>query len=313
MDNVCGESIIAAPAVTDTSSEEPIKISIYTSDDGQFHMKYDDCSDDNEMPKSKRKSNANKASMVVKPTTETLYEIDLYCDVCNHDYKSLMSLNRHMRTRKHLNQLAKLNEANEQRMVGPNWTNYDNYLNACDLLPHNVYDSIVHSLLNEGNNGVDATEAAATDTSSEQNIDLVRDFQNIYESFAMNDSAAFSDIHEAMDVTANNDGEYDENKAFVDAIQRSVCNSYKCLICGELFASAQLLSMHTHQMRENCVAKIADDEFDFETELKKLEIPWNFNENRNRIQLKMLFIRFILFGAPYLHCYKFIWFWNDNK
>lgn len=278
-----GSTNDASATTADAMSEEPIKISIYTSDDGQYHMKYD-CNetDDAEMIKSKRKSGSNKSASSAKPATETLYEIDLYCDVCNHDYKSLMSLNRHMRTRKHLNQLAKVNEANEQVAVNRDWSNYDSYLNAYDLMPRNVYDSIVRTLLDGGN---DVHETAMvidpSSTLTEQHNDSNHSFQITYNSHddcnnqyvtteCANKNGVFDDILAAMDVTADDgDGTYDENKAFVDIIQRSMCN--KCLVCGELFTSAQLLHEHTRQMRENCAAKIVDNEIDLETELQRLE------------------------------------------
>lgn len=294
--NECDESMNggASTTVVDALPEEPIKISIYTSDDGQYHMKYDDYAVTNgaERSKSKRKSNSNKSLAMVKPTTETLYEIDLYCDVCNHDYKSLMSLNRHMRTRKHLNQLAKLNEANEQSAIGRDWSNYDNYLSSTyDLMPHNVYNSIVQTLLDDDVVGA-ATNAIITDTTNvltephnvnESGNNFQTTTYDSYENWNNNDCATmnnnvFRDIHEAMDATAN-DETYDENQTIVDIIQRSMCNSYKCLICGELFPSAQLLQEHTHQMRENCGAKIDGDEFDLETELQKLELPPTLNTN----------------------------------
>lgn len=284
MDDGCNDSMNAASTVTDALQEEPIKISIYASDDGQYHMKYDDntVGDGSEMPKSKRKYNANKST--AKPTTEILYEIDLYCDVCHHDYKSLMSLNRHMRTRKHLNQLSKLNEANPESVVERDWTNYDSYLSSCDSMPRNVYDSIV---LDDGNGVPDASAMVpgATNTSADQHYSS-NSLQNTYDPYQYVDyssqcattsyssnSDIFDDIHEAMDIVATDDDDtYDENKAIVDIIQRTMCNSCKCLVCGDLFASAQLLQEHTEQMRENCAAKIDDDiDIDFETELQKLD------------------------------------------
>lgn len=286
MDNAGDDSMNGASATTaDVTSEEPIKISIYTSDDGQYHMKYD-CNETYgvEMPRSKRKCNANKSPSSVKSTTETLYEIDLYCDVCNHDYKSLMSLNRHMRTRKHLNQLAKLNEANEQAVVDRDFGNYDSYLSTYDLMPRNVYESIVRTLQDEGHevNGT-ATVTDPTSTSTEQQNDSDKGFQTAYDSYAncnnqyaarkcANGSDVFDDIRAAMDVIANDGDEtFDENKAIDDVIQRSMCD--KCLVCGEQFATAQLLHEHNRQMRENCAAQIDDDSFDIETELQKLEFP----------------------------------------
>lgn len=126
-----------------SSSEEPIKISIYESN-GLFHMKYDhpECmgqSQNTNVPKTKtrRKNQTNKSSAATseKPATETLYEIDLFCEICNHDYKSLMSLNRHMKTRKHLAQVAKMNEAKGEPEVNLKWScdplisNYNSYRN----------------------------------------------------------------------------------------------------------------------------------------------------------------------------------------
>lgn len=122
-----------------SSSEEPIKISIYESN-GLFHMKYDhpECmgqSQNTNVPKTKtrRKNQTNKSSAATseKPATETLYEIDLFCEICNHDYKSLMSLNRHMKTRKHLAQVAKLNEAKSEPELNLKW-NYDPLINNYD-------------------------------------------------------------------------------------------------------------------------------------------------------------------------------------
>lgn len=288
MNNADDGSMNAASETTAyATSEEPIKISIYTSDDGQYHMKYD-CNDIDgaEMTKSKRKSTSNKSPSSAKPATETLYEIDLYCDVCNHDYKSLMSLNRHMRTRKHLNQLAKLNEANEQVAVDRDWSNYDSYLNTYDLMPCNVYNSIVRTILDEGD---DVHETAmVTDPSSTltaQHNDSDHSFQFTYDSYddcnnqyattkCADNRDVFDDIRAAMDVTTSDGDEtYDENKAIVDIIQRSMCN--KCLVCGEVFSSAQLLHEHTREMRENCAAKIVDDKFDLGTELQRLEFSWN--------------------------------------
>lgn len=286
MDNAGDDSVNDASATTaDVTSEEPIKISIYTSDDGQYHMKYD-CNETYgvEMPRSKRKSNSNKSPSSVKPTTETLYEIDLYCDVCNHDYKSLMSLNRHMRTRKHLNQLAKLNEANEQAVVDRDFSNYDSYLSTCGLMPRNVYDSIVRTLLDEGH-GVNGTETVTdpTSTFTEQHNDSDKSFQINYDLYAncnnqyatrkcANGGDVFDDIRAAMDVIANDgDENYDESKAIDDVIQRSTSN--KCLVCGEQFSTAQLLHEHNRQMRQNCAAQIDDDNFDIETELQQLEFP----------------------------------------
>lgn len=279
----------AASTMDDALQEEPIKISIYASGDGQYHMKYDDCtvSDGSELPKSKRKSNANKSQSNAKPTTETLYEIDLYCDVCHHDYKSLMSLNRHMRTRKHLNQLAKLNEAHPESAVERDWTHYESYLSTCDLMPRNVYDSIVQTLLDDGNGVTDAsaTIPGTTNTTAEQHC-FSNSLHNTIDPYPYADHSSqcattnysdnsdiFDEIHEAMDiVTAGDDEAYDENKSIVDIIQRTICNSYKCLVCGDLFASAQLLQEHTEQMRENCAAKIDDDDdIDLETELEKLD------------------------------------------
>lgn len=282
MDNECDVTVNNAPqsksmmtttdVIDEASPDEPIKISIYTSDDGQYHMKYDnDCTvrDDAKMPKSKRKTNLNKLSTTTKPTTETLYEIDLYCDVCNHDYKSLMSLNRHMKTRKHLNQLAKLNEANEQTVIERDWSNYDNYFSAYDVMPRNMYNSIVQTLLDD-----DAVDAMVTEAT--QHNDTGNCFPNTFDSY-VNSSKNYvttkNDIHEAMNAAAN-DATYDENQTIVDTIQRAICNSYKCLVCGDLFTSAQLLQEHTQQMRENCATKIdGDDEFDLDAELQNLEIP----------------------------------------
>lgn len=262
--------------------EEPIKISIYTSDDGQYHMKYDDYTMTGGVnaPKSNRKSNSNKAPSIVKPTTETLYEIDLYCDVCNHDYKSLMSLNRHMRTRKHLNQLAKMNEANEKRVVERDWTNYESYLSTYDLMSSDVYNSIVRTLLDDGSDAIDAN-AMVTDTTNtlneQYNVSDSSNFQNTYDShenyhnhYATTNNDIFHEIHKAMDVIANNDQTNDENKAVFDIKQ---CHSDKCLVCGELFASVQQLQEHTQRMRENCAAQIVAeaDDFDLDAELQNLQ------------------------------------------
>lgn len=90
--------------------------------------------------KSRRKNQANKsAATSEKPATETLYEIDLFCEICNHDYKSLMSLNRHMKTRKHLAQVAKLNEAKNEPELNMKWAECDRLINACDPYQSNMY------------------------------------------------------------------------------------------------------------------------------------------------------------------------------
>lgn len=283
--NGCDESMNSqiCTTIANELQEEPIKISIYTSDDGQYHMKYDDytMNGDVDAPKSNRKSNSNKSPSIVKPTTETLYEIDLYCDVCNHDYKSLMSLNRHMKTRKHLNQLAKMNEVNEQRAVEHDWTNYESYLSTYDLMSRNVYNSIVRTLLNDGSDAIDAN-AMITDTTTntlieQYNVAGCSNFQNTYDSHenyrnqyaTTNNNNIFHDIHNAMDVIANSDQTHDENKT--EATDINQCHSNKCLVCGELFASVQQLQEHIQRMQENCAAKIVADDIDLETELKNLE------------------------------------------
>lgn len=287
MDNQCDESMnyTLTTTLNDLNvdvdidailQEEPIKISIYTSDDGQFHMKYDDCGGPLVNSKYKRKSKSNSTS-IVKPTTETLYEIDLYCDICHHDYKSLMSLNRHMKTRKHLNQMAKLNETNEQKIIERDWSNYESSLSAYALMPRDVYNSIVQTLLIDHNgNAITPSTADTLKIPATNQIDATDSNYLMYDGFnnhfASTDyqqiSDDFHELQNASSVTAN-----DENYTVTNTIQPTVCNDYKCLVCNEQFSTLQLLQEHTQKMRENCATKIdgMHDEFDVEREIQKID------------------------------------------
>lgn len=264
----------------DLNQEQPIKISIYSSKDGKYRLKYDDYAAEEEeeadayfssSAEEEEDENTNfaftnkkkyckksvKASKLSKSTTETLYEIDLFCEVCNHDYKSLMSLNRHKRTRKHLNQVAKLNETGNRpaKSVERDWNNYESYLSTYELMPREVYNSIVQTLLEDSDNKVSDNhklEANNLRTHFSRRRDRIisgdglhRTQNNIY------NFNEFSDTSRAYHSFPN----YGMNaNGFVSTVQPEYgqYSPFKCPICYEFFPTLYSLESHIEQMSSHC-------------------------------------------------------------
>lgn len=239
-------------ASTTMLQEEPIKVTVYSSDDGQYYMKYNGHDAEYELPKNKKKSNSSKS--IEKPTTETLYEIDLYCEVCGHDYKSLMSLNRHLRTRKHLNQMAKMKMNEESSVEELKWNDCNNYFMHAD-----VYDSIVQALWNgNANDNVMETSMNVAECSTPSET-LEDNSQNVSISDGVSHGTTrFADEKQTMQDISEH--------------EHSLLNSYKCLICDKLFATAQLLMEHTQAMQGKCGTIVDDyaDDFDIESVLREI-------------------------------------------
>lgn len=232
---------------SDSMFNEPIKISIYESDDGLFHMKYDDyeqekpSSGSTHKPKQKRRNQSTKLhseKSTEKSTTETLYEIDLFCEICNHDYKSLMSLNRHMKTRKHLNQL-KMNEAKQNGLDNRDW----NLLNRFDALQQGIYDPISSSLFSDSNK-------KSKNRSSNWSTTQCRECSNQEMGFGVNGNEYSSFM--------NQSSVYDNSYG-----------NHNCLVCTETFSTPAELDQHSNFMQFNCSNLIdsINDDFDLQREL----------------------------------------------
>lgn len=246
---------IQATTVADEIVDIPIKMSVIKADDGQFHLKYDQCdsSDENELENGStssrsrsRRVNSKKATQP-KITTETLYEIDLFCNVCNHEYKSLMSLNRHMKTRKHLNQVAKLNPVNEQRHTERDWKNYESYLSAYELMPREVYNSIVRTLLED----TDTNGHHDGKRKTKKSIDyLCNEFNDLCTNHSDHSSDDTNFYHSHFDQMSLN---------------RSP-TVIKCMVCNDKFSSLQLLQKHIQESIAKCsdILDRINDNFNFD-------------------------------------------------
>lgn len=245
--------------------DEPIRISIYESDDGNFHMKYDDF---NLYDKNSTSSMRNKQKLKLlkinktnapKSTTETLYEIDLFCAICNHDYKSLMSLNRHIKTRKHLNQVAKMNEGQYEKVIERDWTNYESYLSKYELMPREVYNSIVQTLL-EDSDMVNSADGEPIENSFKSLRNIRRPKRNhLYDCY--NGDGNYNASRKSNQLSFNYNDSYYHDTFFEPNFEnsRNQCTQtvelneeYRCLVCNELFSIGTDLHEHVQQMRKQC-------------------------------------------------------------
>lgn len=256
--------------------DEPIKISIFSSGDGKYHFKYDDYTteehssspeddeeeDDEEEDicftshdKKKYNKKSVKSSKLTKSTTETLYEIDLFCEVCNHDYKSLMSLNRHKRTRKHLNQVAKLNEVEKRttKSVERDWNNYESYLSTYEIMPREVYNSIVQTLLEDSDNKMNNDHRLSVNNLRTNNAKR-RDRNAYTYNVNQNNFYNVNEYNQAAQVNYTIPNYGMTTNGFVPILQPQYgqFSPFKCLICFEFFPTLPSLKAHIEEMSSNC-------------------------------------------------------------
>lgn len=125
------------PEPHDICKENPIKMSIHISSSGNYELQYD-----------AQYAPVHTIDSASNNLPNILYEVNLYCSVCDHHYKSLVGLNRHLATRKHADQLAKQQYLlrNQHRNKQQYCSNYECYSN--EMSPE-FYHSIVNHLLED--------------------------------------------------------------------------------------------------------------------------------------------------------------------
>lgn len=101
--------------------EDPIKMFIHLSSNGAYELHYD-----------RQYTPVDAVHSESQQPSTILYEINLYCSVCDHHYRSLIGFNRHLTTRKHAEQVAKqrLANANERDNVHRSWPDYESCSSA---------------------------------------------------------------------------------------------------------------------------------------------------------------------------------------
>lgn len=217
--------------------KEPIKMSLHTTTDGSIRLTYDDLLDG---------KGVESADTDCVPS-KTTYEIDLFCYACNHFYRSLISLNRHFRTKKHSDQVTKLSEMREvrrakKRHVQRNWSNYESYLSKNGLLAREVYDSIVHQLLEDSDNKKTVTKYRPANYHQDQANELNRS----HNWKQQNDSPQLPHQRFKIRPCTNYKEMYETDSNGFDT------NTSECFVCFEQFPSPDVLQMHIQNMTNHC-------------------------------------------------------------
>lgn len=169
--------------------------------------------------------NQSTPSITTSAPSSTIYEIDLFCYECNHYYKSVMSFNRHLKTKKHAERVTQLNEFHRRRSkrVEQHWPNYESYLSQMGWIPHAMYNSIVNTLLEDSENY--AASNGATSYYPPNGLLLY----NKYQQFR----------NQTKSIT-------------------------QCCVCFEQFPSQEAFDMHKSRMSDLCAATFGDMDADMD-------------------------------------------------